>query len=193
MGRREGRTSRRPRATRPLATRILIVCGGLRTEKQYFEGLRRAERNAAVKIEVKAYPKSPTEVVRHAVKLRKLDRDDFDEVWCVLDVDEFRDIEQAAAIAKRNGVRVAVSNPCFELWLLLHHADHTSHISTAEVLKLLCKHLPAYDKTELDFRHFADGVPHACGRAERLDPSGASHTRNPTTGVWPLTHKIRRP
>jgi hypothetical protein len=192
-GRREGRSNRRAVAARRLSTRLLIVCGALQTEKQYFEGLRGIERNSAVTVVLKTHPRSPTEVVRYARKLRQANPDDFDEVWCVLDVDEFQDIAEAAAFAKRNGIKVAVSNPCFELWLLLHLSGHTAHISTREVQHLLCKHLSAYDKSDLSFSDFAAGVGDACERAYQLDPTGNAHDVNPSTGLWQLAAMVRRP
>ena len=30
------------------------------------------------------------------------------------------------ASAGANGIRLAISNPCFELWLILHFQDHTA-------------------------------------------------------------------
>ena len=29
-------------------------------------------------------------------------------------------------MARDNGIRVAISNPCFELWLVLHYAQQTA-------------------------------------------------------------------
>ncbi len=42
------------------------------------------------------------------------------EVWCLFDRDEHGEVDTAIAEGIRNGVRVAFSHPCFELWLLLH-------------------------------------------------------------------------
>jgi hypothetical protein len=145
-----------------------------------------------VTVVLKTRPKSPTEVVRYARTIYRDNRDDFDEVWCVLDTDEFQDITQAAALARRSGVRVAVSNPCFELWLLLHLTGYSAHISTRDVQRLLCKHLPSYDKSELSFVDFASGVREACERGRQLDPTGDAHDVNPSTCVWQLATKIQR-
>ena len=174
-----------------MSTRLLM-CGGLRTEKRYFDGLRRAERNPAVTVVLKTHPKSPTEVVRHARAIRRDNRDDFDEVWCVLDVDDFQDITEATTLARKSGIKVAISNPCFELWLVLHFSYHTAHISTRDVQRLLCKHLPGYDKSDLSFADFVSSVGDACERGRQLDPTGAAHDLNPSTNVWQLTLKIRR-
>ncbi|MGH3935680.1 MAG: RloB family protein [Pseudonocardiaceae bacterium] len=77
-------------------------------------------RNPAVQIQLKAKPCAPRELVEHARRIAPAGGDEFDEVWCVVDSDEF-DLEPAVALAAKLDGRLAVSNPCFELWLLLHH------------------------------------------------------------------------
>lgn len=175
--RREGRSSRRPTAKRRLSRRILIVCGGRVTEKQYFQGLRAAERNPAVRVVIKTNPRSPIEVVRYAYKLKRQAPDEFDDVWCVFDVDEFTGIDDAVRLAGRQGIGVAVSNPCFELWLLLHFDRHTAHCPSFDaLLPLLRRYVPAYDKAALDFGDYAalvtDGL--RTGAGARPDRPAAS-------------------
>lgn len=118
--------------------------------------------------------------------------DEFDDVWCVFDVDEFQDVTPAVALAERNAIGVAVSNPCFELWLLLHFDRHTAYCSSyGSLLPLLRKHVPHYDKTGLNFDDYAALVPGACRRARALDPTGKRHALNPSTGVWQVVELIR--
>jgi hypothetical protein len=115
----------------------------------------------------------------------------FDETWCVVDTDEF-DIDAALRAAERDRVSLAVSNPCFELWLLLHHEDCRAFCHGCEdVHRRLRKRLPSYDKTAVEFDRFAAGVSGAVIRARELDPSGTDHARNPSTGVWRLVQTIR--
>jgi hypothetical protein len=116
--RRENSSSRRAPFREP-RKQILIVCGGTRTEPDYFEGLKRSRRNPAVQVKVVGKGIDPEQLVAHAHRVRG----DHDEVWCVVDTDEF-DIAKAVRVADKLKVRLAVSNPCFELWLLLHFDDH---------------------------------------------------------------------
>ena len=191
-----GREARRPRTAksrRAFAARVLVVCGGLQTEKRYLDGLRRAERNPAVTVTVRTNPRSPSEVVNYADRLRRQDSGEYDEIWCVFDVDEFRNVAEALRLADRKRINVAISNPCFELWLLLHCVDHTAYVSSyAAVVQLLRQHIPRYDKSRLDFADFEAGVVLACGRAKRLDPTGEKHELNPSTSVWRVVEKILR-
>ena len=165
---------------------VLIVCGGTRTEPDYFEGLKKARRNPAVQVKVLGKGIDPEQLVKHAHRVHG----DYDEVWCVVDTDEF-DIAKAAKVADQLGVLLAVSNPCFELWLLLHFTDHQGRsASYRELLPKLTRHVPGYDKCRLDFGRFDVGVAEAVERGERLDPSGRDHGRNPSTGVWKLVREV---
>jgi hypothetical protein len=191
--RREGRASRKATLKRRLSQRLLIVCGGRKTEKSYLDGLKRAERNPSISVVIKANPRSPSEVVRHAEKIRQQSPDDFDEVWCVFDVDEFKDLREAEGLASRYKIGLAVSNPCFELWLLLHFDERTAHCSSyAALLPDLRKHLPKYDKTCLRFEDYVTGISAACVRARALEPTGHSLDVNPSTGVWQVVELMRR-
>ncbi|MEV6343762.1 RloB family protein [Actinoplanes sp. NPDC051851] len=174
--------------------RILIVCGAEKTESAYFKGLRDAQRLATMSVAViEKGQASPDEVVRHAK--RRAEGEDYDEVWCIVDVDRFEreggKISEAVRLAEAAGIKVAVSNPCFELWLLLHREQCTAHCADCGVAeRLLKRRLPAYDKTRLRFADFAGGVQVAVERAERLEPTGREHTVNPSSGVWPLVKMI---
>ncbi|MFL6141746.1 MAG: RloB family protein [Labedaea sp.] len=53
-------------------------------------------------------------LVDHAAAWCDRQADDFDEIWCVVDVDQF-DLAAATSLARDRGIRLAVSNPCFEV------------------------------------------------------------------------------
>lgn len=185
MPRRENRSRRRGplRISRP---RLLVVIGSLRTEQDYLIGLRDSAGTRAVDIQLVRRAKSPEAVVAYAADFVARASDDFDEVWCVYDVDEF-DVGLAGREAARHRFRLAVSDPCFELWLLLHHEDCGAFLGGyREVERRLRKHLPGYDKTRLDFADYANGVVEAIRRAEKLGDAG-----NPSTGMWRLATRIR--
>jgi hypothetical protein len=169
---------------------VLIYCGANRTEPDYFEGLRELLRAANVTMTVRAEGVDPVRLINRAAEFRERRRDVFDEVWCVVDTDEF-DIPAAVVASRRHNVNLAVSNPCFELWLLLHHTDCTAYCQGyADVLTRLRRHVPGYDKAAMDFRAFAAGIEAAIERAEKLDSSGTDHERNPSRGVWVLVKRL---
>ncbi|MBI3688166.1 MAG: RloB domain-containing protein [Actinobacteria bacterium] len=186
MARREN-TQRRRRPFRPPRPRILVVCGGARTEPQYIKGLRDHLRNPAVDVTIGTDGRDPAQIVRRATRADG----DYEQVWCVVDVDQF-DLADAVKEARSHSINLAVSNPCFELWLLLHHADCNSHQANADaVTKLLQRHVPHYDKTRLVFAHFVAGVMFAVDRARKLQPDPETHTWNPSTSVWRLVEAIQ--
>ncbi|MDQ2708950.1 MAG: RloB family protein [Actinomycetota bacterium] len=51
---------------------------------------------------------------------------DFHEVWGLFDHDGRSNIDQVCACARGTRVKVALSHPAFELWLLLHFQDFTA-------------------------------------------------------------------
>lgn len=64
-----------------------------------------------------------------------------DQVWCVFDRDEHPDVEPAMRLAGEHGIRTVLSNPCLELWFLLHFRDQNSYIHRDEAQRLARKHL----------------------------------------------------
>jgi hypothetical protein len=109
--------------------------------------------------------------------------EDGDELWMVLDTDHLirgshrKGFEEALQDAQENGVKVALSRPCFELWLLMHHVNETELIDLPNA-KAACKELSTqlggYNKNKLKQELFPlSSVALACERAERLDQSVA--------------------
>lgn len=108
--------------------RYLIVTNGKVTEKEYFErlvdlyGLR-----GRVVIDKGAAGRDPKTLVERAADLKaKEDRearrerfDSWESVWAVTDVDAFS-MFAAQQLARQEAVGLAVSNPCFEVWLIDH-------------------------------------------------------------------------
>jgi|ERR1022692_2479531 hypothetical protein len=62
-----------------------------------------------------------------AARSRAIDEEaEIDEFWCVFDVEWPRNhpgLHEAIEQAQQNRIQLAVSNPCFELWLILHFQD----------------------------------------------------------------------
>lgn len=198
---RQARALRRRGAFREPNRLYLLVSEGTVTEPSYFDGMVQHERIHGVSVRTYGAGADPFGVVDYAIRLMAENRKQvragraakFDEVWVLFDVDEIKAgrIAAAKAKAKANGIKVAVSNPCFEVWLLLHHSDHNASITTTQVQRKLLKIDPRYDK-RVDYRQFAEYREAATTRAEALD---RSHDRektdgNPSTGVWQLVLRL---
>ncbi|MGW2518082.1 RloB family protein [Streptomyces sp. NPDC001617] len=52
------------------------------------------------------------------------------QVWVLFDRDGHQGIREARQLAEKEGIRVAYSHPCFELWRLLHYTNYTSTFGT---------------------------------------------------------------
>lgn len=184
--------------------RILIVCEGAVTEREYFEAFRRWCKNPRVEIDFDGPAGVPLTLVGRA-KQRKDEAnreasragDDFlryDEVWCAFDVDEHPHVASARASAVAAGLRLAMSNPCFELWLLLHFADSPGMQHRHEMQRRLSALTPGVPNKHVDFEGLAAGYDDAYRRAERL--ARDAHDRgddvigNPSTEVYLLTGSI---
>ena len=182
---------------------ILIVCEGQKTEPQYLEGFKRACHNPRVEIKISdrhGVPRTLVEIAKHlkaerekAAKQYEDENIAYDSVWCVFDIDEHPNVPDARQMARDNEIEVAISNPCFELWLLLHFRGNPGAHHRDKIREMLIAFVPAYDK-DVKFAMYADGYQKAAARAARMDQiaAGVGTTgHNPTTGVYKLTELIR--
>jgi hypothetical protein len=176
----------------------LIVCGGEETEPNYF----RAFRTPKVVVTVQAIGKSPTEVVegtRKRVREAQRQGEEYDQVWCVFDRDEFPggDFNEAIALARRNNISVAYSNEAFELWYLLHFRYLDTAISRRDYIRRLNALLghPYAKNSETMSIELESRVVDAVRNAERLlaqyDPLNPA-ADNPSTTVHLLVSELLR-
>jgi len=138
----------RPRRRRPprlhYGRRLLIVCEG-EDECGYLRDARRAFRVPRSNVVIKAHRGgSPQDVVKAAVLERDRYANDrgeaaFDAVWAVLDAENAATsrVDAALRTAEAEALRVALSNPAFEVWLLLHHGPQAAPL-TAQEAKRRC-------------------------------------------------------
>ncbi len=120
--------ARTSRGRQPRAT-ILVVCEGEKTERTYLDQLKREDSaNEHFAVTVKsAGGRSRTQIVQEAADRMHNSDEPFDEVWCVMDVEQSQgnpehldDLRRALLLARKNGIVVYLSNPAFEVWLLAH-------------------------------------------------------------------------
>lgn len=128
-------------------TRHLVVSEGKETEPRYFEGVRAAlsaanERKVA--IVVKGTGKHTLDLLDFAVEHCRYAPETFDHVWLVYDKDDFPASDFDAMECKCNELsdgsrtfHALWSNPCFELWPLLHLRYTSAPMSAAECQRAL--------------------------------------------------------
>jgi len=187
---------KRKTGSREIKQRFLIVCEGTKTEPHYF----RSFHVPSVVIDVQGLGFSPLQLVDEAVRLRRqAASDEYDQVWCVFDRDEWPadNFNGALSSARQHDVKVAWSNEAFELWYLLHFHYHDTAIPRSEYITRLSAQLgKPYAKNSRDmYANLEDRINTAVRNAERLlvqyDPSNPA-TDNPCTTVHLLVVQLRR-
>ncbi|MDE0578831.1 MAG: RloB family protein [bacterium] len=148
---REQRTLRRRVAHRVPKRTFLVFCEGEKTEPAYLKALKRdPEVRDIASVDIRIHDESlgsaPLTLVEAAADARaraSQEESEIDEVWCLFDVEwpkNHPNLKAALALAKTSEVNVAVSNPCFELWLVLHFQNQTASLETKPAKSLLKKH-----------------------------------------------------
>lgn len=133
--RQSGRMLKRSTANRAELRTIVVFTEGKSSEPDYVNGLKKLPTvagNAALNIEIHPRQGAPITLVEMAVERKEGDVE-VDEYWCLFDVEwpeHHPSLAKALDLARANGIRVAVSNPCFEIWLILHHQVYTGFIDT---------------------------------------------------------------
>jgi hypothetical protein len=113
---------------------VVVFCEGEASEPDYINALKRLPNvrgNTSINIEVATECGVPLTLVRQAIDRAR--DDEVDECWCVFDVEwpqQHPNLATAIRLAEENGIRLAISNPCFELWLILHFEDQTAFLNT---------------------------------------------------------------
>ncbi len=145
------RYGKRKVGTRKPALRILIVCEGKKTEPDYFRKFKRELRATSCTIEIagKECNGIPLDIVEYAISKSQSQDDNskpyYDEIWCVMDVEEtserHENMRQAIRKARQrtNRLELAISNPCFEYWLLLHYIKTSKSFTNKGIIEELEK------------------------------------------------------
>jgi hypothetical protein len=177
---------------------FLVACDDTYAPKQYFDFLRLSR----VQIKVVETDDTKSAAVYVLERLKKFNVEEDDERWMVLDTDHciepnhFPSFIQALTEARQAGIKVALSKPCFEFWLLLHHVsegDITGLKNAAETEVKLREVLGEYNKTNLKPEHYPlASIAAAIARAERLDAQvqGGDRPGENTTRVHQLLKAI---
>ena len=184
---------------------IVIASEGKDTERIYFKALAKEYTNPRVHVHIlersedEQNNSSPEHVLKQLNDYKghyELESDD--ELWLVVDRDRWTEAmlsRVATECAQDNFMHVALSNPCIELWLLLHLVDATLLTSEEEQLWMenrrksknadpylkvrLRQEMGSYHESSYDARMLIEHVDVAIARAEALD-------KNPTDR-WPQT------
>jgi len=105
-------------------------------------------------------------------------------------------LEVALQLAGQSGIQVALANPCFELWVMLHFESVTAYHSSRQMQAILehrnhCGY--SICGKSIDYQSLRDR--YATARANALDlrrDSSRRYQSNPWTDIDELAERIRR-
>ena len=202
MAPRRGRPGRPRRAATRDAVRkdILLFVEGKRTEEDYLVHWHRVHRRQ-VNVHIDPFRGGPRQLIDRAAQAKRRSEREarrregraYDEVWCMFDIDEHPSLHEVRTMAADNGINLAVSSPCLELWFLLHYADQTAHIDRHDAQRrsadlLQCEKALTHDALESTERSFiptpaterarstanTPGMDHRPGRIQAVVSGGLS-------------------
>ena len=171
-----------------LGDTFLIVTEGQVTERLYCERLRAKLNLSATHVRV-VHPACTDAIglIREAIRLREEPRQrapdqrsnsevsSYDHVWVIFDADvsgRLGNLSVALDLARREQIKVALSMPCIEVWLLLHFRDRPGPLADNSGA---CRALAeawgsSYDKSAVTFEALWPAllprIPTAAQRAE---------------------------
>ncbi len=203
----------RPVRSRKYNEYFLIVCEDERTEPYYFAKYQRRfdelfNNKRTVYLKTVGTGKNSLGVVEEAI----LERDrlqaeadtHIDHVWAVFDKDDLDEsagnlqrFKDAFVLAEKEGIMVAYSNECFELWLLLHFIDISPDVPLKRKENIYpslneCVNKGRTEKTKITYDHqhpspaFIDAVEAGGSQEKAIERSAALDKHHKALGHDPV-------
>ena len=181
---------------------FLVLVEGEVTEEAYLLFWKRRLREHVL-VDVPDFHGTPMSLVKEAAAMKLAEEKEdrrgrgrmHDEYWCVFDVDVHPYLDEAIALAEATGLKIAISNPCIELWFLLHFHDQTAYIERHEAARLVKEELGGgKGLTPEALDDLGENFDIAKERARRLESKhhgdGTPAPGNPSSGIWNLVDAL---
>jgi len=189
--------------------KIYIFHNGAVAELDYFQDFKHflAAQDAQIIVENHAKRtagKVPWQVIEEAIKRQKqneISQKDGDQIWCVFDIDDFyknnpKEFEKSLKKAEAKNIKIAYSNQCFELWLMLHFEQISTAISRKDYEKKLQTFFKKiginYQKNSSDiFNKILPRQQDAIKRSKKLFKENKPQN-NPSTSIFLLVEELNK-
>ncbi len=171
---------------------FVVATEGKDTERIYFEALRKKLQMSRIRLEILSSDNNesaPNKVFERLQKFQDLyDVNQKDQLWVIIDKDHWKDkmlSEIAQYCFSQKNYYMGLSNPCFELWLLLHCEDVMAYdqdeLAALKANKKINKNsdtwikrkirsiLGSYTESSYDVERLLANLPVAISRAVKLD------------------------
>lgn len=190
---------KRGKVSRKTKKIILIGAEGKnQTERKYFKAFNQVQSEYKI-MAGKGNNTDPVGVVEDLLKSAKqeeLDLKDGDILACFIDVDfkNGRDQELRAAmkLARQNNISVFLSNPCFEIWYLLHFRYSTKlYGSNEEIIKELSSYISDYSKSKDVYDVIENKIDQALLNTKRLESYHLENGTNDRLKKLPSTEAYK--
>ncbi|MBT3207360.1 MAG: RloB domain-containing protein [Bacteroidetes bacterium] len=194
---------------------LISIASEGKTEEQYFDGIHDLDSSEIIKVErlekrdetdTKSHPNHVIDLLDERKEYWIEHGIEANELWMVVDRDRQNvSKEQLNSIidkCKLEGYNLALSNPTFELWLLLHLTDLQKYsldglINNDKVNKTrrfidkeLSIILKGYNKKNLKFERFENGINDAIIRAKNMQVNNENLINELGTSVCLLIEKL---
>ncbi len=185
--------------------RVILVSyeGDNKTEKNYFNSFMNRNSNYRIKV-VPGNETDPINLVRQtilAVKNNGLDLSSDDIAYCIFDTDtnslKDEQIKIAIRLANEHNIKVITSNPCIELWFLLHFEYTTATLTNNQVIARLKKYCLKYEKNYAIYKDLEDKKDIAISNAKKLEQYQLKNDKNlyetcsnPYTSVYKVVEEL---
>ena len=181
---------------RRTARLFVIGCEGEKTELIYFSSLAEGMRRVRVEPLPGIDGLSAPEQVLDRLNAYKATSPN-SEFWLVIDVDRWfapnrqSKMHKVLDEAAQRGYGVAISNPCIEMWFLLHFELPPGEMECDDCEAQLRTHF-SYDKGRYDFETLRPRISDAVQRARTLDanPQQMRPPANPNSHVYRIIEAI---
>ncbi len=178
---------REPSPSKRMRKIALVICEG-ETEACYINLLKtwyKSPIRIVSHIEGTKITQSLVEKRRNELKISRVDRVN---TFLMYDMD----VQIINEKLKKCKAEMLLSNPCFEIWLLLHVVEHKTALNSDAVIMALKKSAPVWKNyikstfTETQKAFLNDNTNIAVARAKELQ-----EFQNPSTGVYKLIEHLK--
>lgn len=196
---------------------IVLAFEGNDTEEIYFDEFKSSEifDDALIFLHLLKRPKTDTNSAPNHVfkKLKKEAKDEYnfkdtDELWMIIDTDRWKNIPDIISECKKqSNMFVAVSNPCFEFWLLLQIKDIADYDENELALILnnakvsnkknyvdskITEILGSYNKSNPKPELFLTTIDFAIEQAKKLDTNEDEFPQKLGSHVYKVVEKLKK-
>ena len=145
-------TKKRDRVLRKTNPVILLIAEGTNeTESRYFRSFQHQHAGYVIKVLKTGHKTDPEGMLKKLEDYwaeNGLDAEHGDIAFVVTDLDcDETKAQLIANLSKTSYSKFVISNPCFEVWFLLHYRYSTkSFMSSTETIQALKQYIPDYQK-----------------------------------------------